>query len=62
MMKKILNNPSDVVTEMLAGFVQLHDHVHLLPETHVIARTTPQDGKVAIISGGGSGHEPAHAG
>ena len=62
MMKKILNNPSDVVTEMLAGFVQIHEDVQLLKDTHVIARRTPQDGKVAIISGGGSGHEPAHAG
>lgn len=62
MMKKILNDPSNVLTEMLAGFVQMHDHVALLEDANVITRRDVQKHKVAIISGGGSGHEPAHAG
>jgi phosphoenolpyruvate---glycerone phosphotransferase subunit DhaK len=62
MMKKILNNASDVLEEMLSGFVNMHDHVALLEDAHVITRRDVQKSKVAIISGGGSGHEPAHAG
>ena len=62
MMKKILNNASDVLEEMLSGFVHMHDHVALLEDVHVITRRDVQKSKVAIISGGGSGHEPAHAG
>lgn len=62
MMKKILNNASDVLEEMLSGFVNMHDHVELIEDSHVVVRRDVQKSKVAIISGGGSGHEPAHAG
>lgn len=62
-MKKILNRKEDVVEEMLEGLAGAHcDIVHRVPDTRVIARNYKGEGKVGLISGGGSGHEPAHAG
>ncbi len=62
-MKKILNAPSDVVEEMMNGMAEAHkDLVHRVGNTRVIARNYAGKGKVGIISGGGSGHEPTHAG
>lgn len=62
-MKKIINQPNHVVDEMLNGFVFTHnDIVERLPETNVIHRKTKKTNKVGIVSGGGSGHEPSHAG
>ncbi len=62
-MKKIINDPGKVVDEMLDGFVYAHEGtVKRLEETGVIYRTFRDEGKVALISGGGSGHEPSHAG
>ncbi|OPZ64903.1 MAG: PTS-dependent dihydroxyacetone kinase, dihydroxyacetone-binding subunit DhaK [Firmicutes bacterium ADurb.Bin506] len=62
-MKKILNSADKVVREMLEGFVAAHgDRVALLEHNNVIVRRELRPGKVALISGGGSGHEPAHAG
>lgn len=62
-MKKILNNPEHIVEEMIQGMVLSHPElIKRVPETDVIQRTAEKSGKVAIISGGGSGHEPAHAG
>lgn len=62
--KKIINNPDTVVPEMLEGFVLSHPGlVRLLAEQQVVLRKTPKSGdKVALLAGGGSGHEPAHAG
>lgn len=61
--KKIINDPAAVVDEMLDGLVFTNgDLVERLPETNVIARKEHSEGKVAVISGGGSGHEPTHAG
>ena len=60
-MKKILNNPNDVVKEMLQGMVKLSPQIKLLDGHDVVVRAEKAD-KVAILSGGGSGHEPAHAG
>ena len=67
---KFLNEPNDAVVEMLQGFVQSHPNVQLLdglPDIKVVVRANTllsnvDKSKVAIISGGGSGHEPAHAG
>lgn len=63
-MKKLINNPDDVVRESLQGMAAAHSHlikVHLDP--HFIYRTdAPIQNKVALISGGGSGHEPMHGG
>ncbi|HEN6658016.1 TPA: dihydroxyacetone kinase subunit DhaK [Streptococcus agalactiae] len=62
-MKKILNQPTDVVTEMLDGLAYVHnDLVHRIEGFDIIARNEVKSGKVALISGGGSGHEPSHAG
>ncbi|HFE0813829.1 TPA: dihydroxyacetone kinase subunit DhaK [Streptococcus agalactiae] len=62
-MKKILNQPTDVVTEMLDGLAYVHnDLVHRIEGFDIIAHNEEKSGKVALISGGGSGHEPSHAG
>ncbi|MCG5105319.1 MULTISPECIES: dihydroxyacetone kinase subunit DhaK [Oceanobacillus] len=63
-MKKIINDPNLVVRDMLDGFVAAYPReVRLLPGTTVIARVdAPAANKVGLVSGGGSGHEPAHAG
>ncbi|MGF3065814.1 dihydroxyacetone kinase subunit DhaK [Facklamia sp. P12955] len=62
-MKKIINKPENIVDEMINGMVQSHSKLlKRIPETGIIQRTLEKTGKVAIISGGGSGHEPAHAG
>ncbi len=63
-MKKLINDPNNVVQEMLEGFAAAHpEHVRLLEGLNVIVRKdAPIKGKVALVSGGGSGHEPAHAG
>lgn len=62
-MKKLINDPADVLTESLAGFAAAHaDLVELSTDPVFVRRRTLSPGKVAIISGGGSGHEPLHAG
>lgn len=63
-MKKIINHPDNVVSEMLEGFELAHSRlVRLLPEHRVALRRTPKrPEKVTLLSGGGSGHEPSHAG
>ncbi|WP_231187077.1 dihydroxyacetone kinase subunit DhaK [Haladaptatus sp. DYF46] len=63
-MKKLINEPSAVVDEMLDGMVAAHpDEVRRLPDSNVLVRAdAPVEGKVAVVSGGGSGHEPTHAG
>lgn len=62
-MKKIINRPADVVTEMLDGLAFVHDDlVERLEGYDVIVRKADKTGKVGLISGGGSGHEPSHAG
>ena len=63
-MKKIINNPNEVVDEMLEGMIASYpDRLRRLPETEVLVReNAPIDGKVGVVSGGGSGHEPAHTG
>lgn len=62
-MKKIINQTDTVVSEMVSGLVRTHDElVHRIEGTEVVARNLPHSGKVGLISGGGSGHEPAHAG
>ena len=60
-MKKIINNPNDVVSEMLQGMEKAHPELVYFKDTEVIAKANKTK-KVGIVSGGGSGHEPAHAG
>ncbi len=64
-MKKFINRPTDVVEEMLQGLSVLHPgSVRLLGHKVMLRADAAQrrDAQVAVISGGGSGHEPAHAG
>ena len=63
-MKKLNNDPRAVVDESVEGFGMAHaDIVDVHPEPkYVIRKGAPVAGKVALISGGGSGHEPLHAG
>ncbi len=60
-MKKIINNPDKVVSEMLEGMEKAHKDIRYVRELEVITRREKSD-KVGIVSGGGSGHEPSHAG
>jgi dihydroxyacetone kinase-like protein len=63
-MKKLINKPEDVVKEELAGMAAAHaDLIRVDIENQVIIRkNAPLKGKVGVISGGGSGHEPMHGG
>ena len=62
-MKKLINAVDDVLTESLQGFAAVHgDIVALGEENKFVRRKSLKPGKVALISGGGSGHEPLHAG
>jgi dihydroxyacetone kinase-like protein len=62
-MKKFINDPADVVKESLAGLAAAHpDHVRVDFQNQIVVRKDAPTGKVAIISGGGSGHEPMHGG
>ena len=60
-MKKIINDPNQVVSDMLAGMAAVNPEVCYDREGEVIYRRKKTE-KVGIVSGGGSGHEPAHAG
>ena len=63
-MEKLINGVDNIVDEMLNGMVKAHpEYVERVPGTDVVARTgAKKTDKVALISGGGSGHEPAHGG
>ncbi len=63
-MKKFINKIDDVLTESLRGFAAAHGDIVRLQEspTFVARAGAPVKGKVALISGGGAGHEPLHAG
>ena len=62
-MKKFINHVDDFLSESLAGFAAAHgDLVVLNNEPVFLRRKTLKPGKVALISGGGSGHEPLHSG
>lgn len=65
-MKKFINAVENVEIEMLQGLVAAHPELTLTtfdePGQFILTRTEKKEGKVALISGGGSGHEPAHGG
>ncbi|MCU5583427.1 dihydroxyacetone kinase subunit DhaK [Bacillus toyonensis] len=61
-MKKIINKPETLVMEMCNGMVMAHPVLELLKKYKVIKKKEMNENKVTLISGGGSGHEPAHAG
>jgi phosphoenolpyruvate---glycerone phosphotransferase subunit DhaK len=62
-MKKLINSPETVVTDALAGMALAHPVLSVDIERKVVSRAGgPSAGKVGLVSGGGSGHEPLHAG
>ncbi|MDX6297153.1 MAG: phosphoenolpyruvate---glycerone phosphotransferase subunit DhaK [Nocardioidaceae bacterium] len=62
-MKKLINDPNDVVREALLGIDAAHPDLQVDHANKIVYRAdTPKSGKVGLISGGGSGHEPLHGG
>ena len=62
-MKKLINDPADVVSEALRGVALAHPQLRVDHENKIVFRgDAPVRGKVGLISGGGSGHEPLHGG
>lgn len=62
-MKKLINDPKNVVTEAVEGFASAHaDIVRASTDPVYLVRADAPSGKVGIVSGGGSGHEPLHGG
>ena len=61
-MKKIINHPETVVSELCHGLTLAHPELSWNPKYNIISRSQPKSHVVSLISGGGSGHEPAHAG
>jgi phosphoenolpyruvate---glycerone phosphotransferase subunit DhaK len=62
-MKKLINDPADVVADALRGIALAHPDLRVDHENRVVFRgDAPVRGKVGLVSGGGSGHEPMHAG
>lgn len=61
-MKKIMNQPETLVREMCSGFVMAHPELEFNSKHKIVKKKQIQPQKVTLISGGGSGHEPAHAG
>ena len=62
-MQRILNNPDNIVDEMLAGFLKAHsDIVETTENSRVVKAKNIPEGKVGVITGGGSGHKPAFIG
>ncbi|MEM8863565.1 MAG: dihydroxyacetone kinase subunit DhaK [Chloroflexota bacterium] len=61
-MKKLINDPNDFIEESLEGFALAHPHLAFSEMPRYITRKAVENDKVAIVSGGGSGHEPLHLG
>src|SRR5215210_5686464 len=62
-MKKLINDPADVVADALRGMAAAHPELRIDHENRVVFRgDAPVRGKVGLVSGGGSGHEPMHGG
>jgi phosphoenolpyruvate---glycerone phosphotransferase subunit DhaK len=62
-MKKLINDPADVLAESLRGVEAAHPELRVDHENRVVFRAdAPRPGKVGLVSGGGSGHEPLHGG
>ncbi|WIM94063.1 dihydroxyacetone kinase subunit DhaK [Actinoplanes oblitus] len=62
-MKKFINDPADVVAQALAGVAAAHPELRVdIDEQYIVRADAPRPGKVGLVSGGGSGHEPLHGG
>jgi len=62
-MRKLINAPADVVADALRGLAAAHPSLRVDPDAGIVVRAdAPRTGKVGLVSGGGSGHEPLHGG
>lgn len=63
-MQRFVNNPDEVVEDTVKGFLKAHSDIVRLAENQrvVVAKDAPYPGKVGVVTGGGSGHEPAFIG
>ncbi len=61
-MKKIMNTPESFVYDMCHGLAAAHPDLEFVEKFKIVKKVDIDDNKVSLISGGGSGHEPAHAG
>ena len=62
-MKKLINDPADLVTDALRGMASAHPELRVDLQNKIVYRAdAPVQGKVGLVSGGGSGHEPLHGG
>ena len=61
-MKKIINTPETVVYDMCHGLAKAHPELEFVEKYKIVKKKEIDPDKVSLISGGGSGHEPAHAG
>lgn len=61
-MQKIINRPETMVMEMCSGIANAHPELEFIQKYKIIKKKDIDNNKVSLISGGGSGHEPAHAG
>ncbi len=61
-MKKLINSPDTVVADALRGVAAAHPELTVDHENRLVISNAPRESRVALISGGGSGHEPLHSG
>ena len=60
-MKKLIKDKTQFLSDMLDGMLEVNKNIELIADSVIVRKDKKQEG-VAIVSGGGSGHEPAHAG
>ncbi|MBG0717862.1 dihydroxyacetone kinase subunit DhaK [Microbacterium sp. 2C] len=61
-MKKLINSPDTVLADALRGVAAAHPDLSVDLENRLVVSTAPREGRVALVSGGGTGHEPLHSG
>lgn len=61
-MKKLMNSPQTLLADALRGIAAAHTELSVDLENRIVFSKTPREGRVALVSGGGSGHEPLHSG
>jgi dihydroxyacetone kinase-like protein len=61
-MNKLINSPQTLLADALRGFAAVHGQLSVDFENRIVFSAAPREGRVALVSGGGSGHEPLHSG
>ena len=61
-MNKLINSPQTLLADALRGVAAAHGQLSVDYENRIVFSTAPREGRVALVSGGGSGHEPLHSG